>query len=187
MQAELDRHHVSHADAAARLRHVAGVQQRVRRASLTPSFALLAVGAIAVCHGVLATLSPHARTLSVLWVVALIAARPGLRVLHRRLDRRRGLESSGRLRLACAAAAAAFVAVAVVIGADPFVSAIAAATALAAYLAGMTAVAIAALGVGVAGDVMIGHGLAPATGQMVVGVGLLAAGLISLAREREHA
>ena len=43
----------------------------------------------------------------------------------------------------------------------------------------MTAVAVAALGVGVVGNVMIGHGLAPATGELIVGVGLLAVGLTS--------
>ncbi|MGZ4168920.1 MAG: hypothetical protein ACXVSA_19535 [Solirubrobacteraceae bacterium] len=187
MQAELDRDHVSHRDAAARLRYMADVQQRARRAALTPSFALVALGTIAVCHGLLATLWPHARALSVLWVAALVAVRPGLRVLRRHHERRRGLESSARLRLACAAGAAAFLAVAVVIGADPLVTALAATTALAAYLGGMPAVAVAALGVGVVGDVMIGRGLAPATGQIIVGVGLLAAGLMSLARERERA
>jgi hypothetical protein len=66
------------------------------------------------------------------------------------------------------------------------VAAIAAAGALVAYLARMSAVALATLAVGVIGSVLIHDGMAAATGQMIVGAGLLA-GVTSLAREREPA
>jgi hypothetical protein len=115
------------------------------------------------------------------------ARRPLLRSLRRRIELRRGLQASARLPLLCALAAAACVGLAFVTGADPFISAIAAATALAAYVAGLPTVAAAAVVVGLVGDVAIEHGLAPATGQVIVGAGLLAAGLVSLAREREDA
>jgi hypothetical protein len=185
MQARVDPNEMSHADAAARLRYLGEVRQRARRASLAPSFALLILGAIAVVHGLLATLWPHASALGVIWIAALIAIRPLLRVLLRRQERRRGVQARPRLRLASAAAAVAFVAIAIASGADAMVAAIAAAGAFAAYLARMPAVAVAALAVGIIGDVLIHDGLAPATGQMIVGAGLLAAGVMSLARERE--
>jgi hypothetical protein len=187
MQARLERHDISHADAAARLRYLGEVQQRVRRATLAPSFALLALGAIATSHGLLATFWPHAAALSVVWIAALVAVRPGLRRLRHHLDRRRGLQARGRLRIVPAAAAGAVAALAILVGANALISAVAAATALAAYLAGMPAVAASAAGVGVVGDIVVRHGMAPATAQLIVGAGLLAAGLASLAQEREGA
>jgi hypothetical protein len=187
MQPRVDGNHMSHQDAAARLRYVGGVQDRTRRASLTPSFALLLLGAIALLHGLLATIWPHAHALGIVWIAAIVAVRPVFRWARRRAEQRRGVETRTRLRLACAAAAVAFVAIAYVAHADVMVAAIAAAGGLVAYLARMPAVALATLAVGVIGSVLIHDGLAAATGQMIVGAGLLAAGMMSLAREREPA
>jgi hypothetical protein len=187
MQAHADGDHMSHQDAAARLRYLGEVQGRARRASLTPSFALLLLGAIAVCHGVLATIWPHARALGVIWIAALVAIRPVVRWARRRAEQRRGLEARTRLRFAAAAVAVAFVAIAYVANADAMVAAIAAAGAFVAYLARMPAVALATIAVGVIGTVLIHDGLPAATGQMIVGAGLLAAGVMSFAREREGA
>ena len=145
------------------------------------------LGAVALCHGLLATIWPHANALSVIWIVAVVAIRPVLRWAHRRAEQRRGLEARTRLRLACAAAAVAFIAIAYVAHADAMVAAIAAAGAFVAYLARMPAVALATIAVGVIGSVLIHDGLPAATGQMIVGAGLLAAGVMSLARERESA
>jgi hypothetical protein len=187
MQARADGDQMSHQDAAARLRYLGEVQGRARRASLTPSFALLLLGAIAVLHGLLATIWPHANALGVVWIAAIVAIRPVLRWAQRRAEQRRGLEARTRLRLICAAAAVAFVAIAWIVHADAMVAAVAAAGAFVAYLARMPAVALATIVVGVIGTFLIHDGLPAATGQMIVGAGLLAAGVMSLAREREAA
>jgi hypothetical protein len=185
MQARLDDRSVTSAEAHARLRHVEAVRERARAASLAPSFALIALGALAVCHAVLATVRPHDRTVTLVWVGAIVAVRPVLRRLRRERDRRRGLEGTARLPAACAAGAVAAVALAVGVGADPLVSALAAAGAIAAVLSGMPALAAAAVAVGLIGDLAIANGLAAATGEFVAGAGLLAAGLV--ARERDPA
>jgi hypothetical protein len=68
--------------------------------------------------------------------------------------------------------------------ADMFVSAIAAACGVAAYLAGMPAIAMSAIAIGIFGDLMIGRGVAPSTAELVVGAGLVAAGAACLLQER---
>jgi hypothetical protein len=183
MQARLDDSSLSPAQAAARLRHMEAVRARARAAALAPSFALIALGVVALSHGLLATAWPHARALTIVWVAAVVAVRPALRVLRRRVERGRGVESR-RLPLTCAAGAVAVVAVAIAVGADPLVGAVAAATAVAAALAGMPAVALAAVAAGLAGDAVVATGAAAATGEVVAGAGLLAAGLVARARER---
>jgi hypothetical protein len=179
MQAELDRSAVSHHAAAARLRHLSEVRRRARRAALAPSSALLALGAVAVIHGALALAWPHAAVLSAVWVGAVVAVRPVLR----RARRRRGLEAARRLPFVCAAVAVAIAAVSVAAGASPLVSAVATAGALAASLAGMPAIAAAAMVSGLTGDALVAQGLAPAAGELIAGAGLLAAGLAGAARE----
>ena len=69
-------------------------------------------------------------------------------------------------------------------GANMFVSAIAAACGVAAYLAGMPAIAMSAIAIGIFGDLMIGRGVAPSTAELVVGAGLVAAGAACLLQER---
>jgi hypothetical protein len=171
-------------DAAARLRYVTGVQQRTRRAALAPSFALLAMGAIVLVHGVLSTAWPHAALVSAVWVAGAIAARPALRWLRNRISQRRGLHGSARARLIVGAAGLATAAAAVALGADPLISAIAAGTAVSAYLAGMPSIAAAAVLVGAIADVAVAEDLTPAAGEIVFGAGLIAIGLVARARER---
>jgi hypothetical protein len=180
-------HDLSPGTAASRLRYVEGVRQRTRRAALMPSFVLLVAGAIVLAHGLLATVWPHAAIVSIVWVAALFAVRPVLRWLRTRIAERRGLHGSARLRLACAGAALVAVGVAIAFGANPLLSAIATATAVAAYLGGLTSIAIAAVAVGVIGDIVVARGMQPSIAQLVVGLGIVAVGVVSLLQERTRA
>jgi hypothetical protein len=178
---------MSPSDAAARLRYMAGVRDRARRAVLVPAFVALALGGIVATHGALIALWPHAAVLSVAWVACLVVARPGLIWQRRRLERRRGLLGARRLRVACGVAGALAAMAAVVASADPLVSAAAGSVALAAYLAGVPAVALAAVVAGVAGEMALVDGASRPAGELVVGAGLVAAGLACLAMERRAA
>jgi hypothetical protein len=178
---------MSPSDAAARLRYMAGVRARARRAVLVPAFVALALGGIVVTHGALIALWPHAAVVSVAWLACLVVARPGLVWQRRRLERRRGLLGAPRLRVACAVAGALAAAAAVVASADPLVSAAAGSVALAAYLAGVPAVALAAVVAGVAGEMAFVDGASRPAGELVFGAGLVAAGLVCLVMERRAA
>jgi hypothetical protein len=179
-------HSISDRDAADRLRYVGGVRRQVRKAALAPPLALLVLGSLLIAHGSLATIWPHAAALSIVWVGAVVAFRPIVRWLHVRAAQRRGMEGSARLRLACVAAAALALGVALAVGADPLISSITAAAALAAYLGGMPALAVAALAAGALGDLVRADGATPNVGQLIVGAGLLSAGAVALAQERRN-
>jgi hypothetical protein len=174
-------------DAAARLRYMAGIRDRARRAVLLPAFVALALGGIVVTHGALIALWPHAAVLSVAWLACLVVARPGLVWQRRRLERRRGLLGATRLRVACGAAGVVAAVAAIVASADPLVSAAAGSVALAAYLGGVPAVALAALVAGVAGELAFVDGASRPAGELLVGAGLVAAGLACLVMERRSA
>ena len=174
-------------DAAARLRYMAGIRDRARRAVLLPAVVALALGGIVVTHGALIALWPHAAVLSVAWLACLVVARPGLVWQRRRLERRRGLLGATRLRVACGAAGVIAAVAAIVASADPLVSAAAGSVALAAYLGGVPAVALAALVAGVAGEMAFVDGASRPAGELLVGAGLVAAGLACLAMERRSA
>jgi hypothetical protein len=178
---------MSPSDAAARLRYMAGVRERARRAVLLPAFVAVALGGIVIAHGALIALWPHAAVLSVAWLACLLVARPGLVWQRRRLERRRGLLASPRLRVACGMAGVLAAAAAVVASADPLVSAAAASVALAAYLASVPGVALAAVVAGVAGELAFVDGASPPVGEVLVGAGLIAAGLACVAMERRAA
>jgi hypothetical protein len=178
---------MSPADAASRLRYMDGVRARARRAVLVPAFVAVALGAVVVVHGALIALWPHGALLSIAWIACLIAARPGLVWQRRRLERRRGLLGRRRLRVACAVAGTVAAVAAVVVSADPLVSAAAASVALAAYLGDVPAVAIAALVAGVAGEMALVDGASRPAGELLVGAGLVAAGLVYLAAQRRAA
>jgi hypothetical protein len=178
---------MSQAEAASRLRYMASVRERARRAVLLPAFVALALGAIVVTHGALIALWPHAAVLSVAWLACLAVARPGLVWQRRRLERRRGLLGSPRLRVACSAAGVVAAVAAIVASADPLVSAAAGSVALAAYLGGVPAVALAAVVAGVAGELALVDGASRPAGELLVGAGLVAAGLACLAMERRSA
>jgi hypothetical protein len=162
---------------------MAGVRERARRAVLVPAFVALALGGIVVAHGALIALWPHAAVLSIAWLGCLVVTRPGLVWQRRRLERRRGLLGAPRLRVACGVAAVA----AVVASADPLVSAAAGSAALAAYLGGVPAVALAAVVAGVAGEMAFVDGASRPAGELVVGAALVAAGLACVVMERRAA
>ena len=178
---------MSASDAASRLRYMDGVKARARRAVLVPAFVAVALGAVVVVHGALIALWPHGALLSIAWIACLIAARPGLVWQRRRLERRRGLQGRWRLRVACALAGTVAAVAAVVASADPLVSAAAASVALAAYLGDVPAVAIAALVAGVAGEMALVDGASRPAGELLVGAGLIAAGVVYLAAQRRVA
>jgi len=178
---------MSPSEAASRLRYMAGVRERARRAVLLPAFVAVALGGIVVTHGALIALWPHAAVLSVAWLACLVVARPGLVWQRRRVERRRGLLGATRLRVACGAAGVVAAVVAVVASADPLVSAAAGSVALAAYLRGIPAVALAALVAGVAGELALVDGASRPAGELLVGAGLVAAGVACLAMERRSA
>jgi hypothetical protein len=171
-------------DAAARLRYVTSVQERTRRAALAPSYALILLGALVVVHGALATVWPHAALITITWVAVIIAIRPVLLWLRRRLEKRRGLYGSLRLRLGVGAAGLCAAAVAIAFGANPFLASIAAATAVTAYVGGLPSIATAAIVVGIVADVVAAEGATPAAGELVFGAGLIAVGFVSRTRER---
>jgi hypothetical protein len=178
---------MSPSEAASRLRYMAGVRERARRPVLPPAFVALALAGIVVTHGALIALRPRAAVLSVAWLACLVVARPGLVWQRRRLERRRGLLGATRLRVACGAAGVVAAVAAVVASADPLVSAAAGSVALAASLGGVPAVALAALVAGVAGELALVDGASRPAGELLVGAGLVAAGLACLAVERRSA
>jgi hypothetical protein len=178
---------MSPSDAAARLRYMAGVRERARRAVLVPAFVALTLGGIVVAHGALIALWPHAAVLSIAWLGCLVVTRPGLIWQRRRLERRRGLLGAPRLRVACGVAGVVAAVVAVVVSADPLVSAAAGSVALAAYLGGVPAVALAAVAAGVAGEMAFVDGASRPADELVVGAGLVAAGLACVVMERRAA
>jgi hypothetical protein len=165
---------------------MAGVCGRARRAVLRPSVALVTLGAIVVANGVLVGLWPHDPAVNLGWIAALLAIRPLVRRSRRRSEERRGVVGGARLRTACAAAALAAVALAVIAGANPLITAVAVTAALAAYLAGRPAVALAVLAAGVVGDLVLLDGGSRAAGEILVGAALIAIGLTERALERER-
>ena len=58
---------------------------------------------------------------------------------------------------------------------------------VAAYLGGLTSIAIAAVVIGVMGDIVVARGMQPSLAQLVVGLGIVAAGVVSLLQERARA
>jgi hypothetical protein len=179
---------LSPADAEARLRYLAELRTSARRAVLLPSLGLLiALGVVVASHGALTALWPHGAVVTVAWVAALVLARPALRRWATGALPPRGIERSLRLPLLCAAVAVAAAILADLAGANPLISAIAAGTALRAALAGMPAVAAGALLAGAVGDAMLLEGVAPSTGDLLIGAALVAGGLALAARERRRA
>ena len=187
MQPSVDPPVMSGADAASRLRYVAGVQIRARRAVLAPSFLLVSLGALVLSHAALVAVWPRGAGVTIFWLAVIVAARPGLFWLRRRIEEREDLRGAMRLRLICAAAALTAAALAFGIGASPLVTAIAVATAVTAYLAGMPSVALAAVLIGVVGDELLANGVSSPVGELVFGAGLVVVGLICHATEHERA
>ncbi len=180
-----DHDSLSARDAADRLRYLSGVRERTRRATLAPSLALVALGAVLLAHGLLKTLWPNATVVSVVLIAGVVTIRPLVRWWIVRAEERRGLRGSMRLRVACGAAGVVGVAVAIAIGANPLISAIAAATAVAAYLAGLPTLSAAAVAAGLIGDVMIARGMPPSVGEIIIGAGLIVLGTAGHANERQ--
>ena len=173
-------------DAAARLRYVRGVRERARRAALAPSLALVVLGAVLLAHGLLRTLWPHTALVSIIFLATVFAIRPVVRWLIARSEERRGLQSSVRLRVLCGVAGILGVAIAIVIGANPLISAIAAAAAAAAYLSGLPALSASAIAGGILGDMMIARGIPLSAGELTIGAGLVSLGVLGHAKERHQ-
>lgn len=185
MQPLADQDPLSIRDAEARLRYLGTVRERVHRRALSPGVSTAMLGAVIVTHALLSSAWPHSRAVLAVWVAAVIALRPIVRWVRTRSAERRGLHGRFQLRVACAAAGWAGIVVAIILGANPLITAITAAIALATYLSGLYTLAAAVVAVGIVGDVAIAHGLARATAELLVGAGLLAAGLVGIHRERE--
>jgi hypothetical protein len=160
-------------EAAARLRHVVELRGRARRATLLPSFALLAgLGAVLVAHGLVVAAWPHSSVAWLAWLAAILVARPALRG---------GTDlPAARLWAACAAAALAGMLVAEAAGFDPLLHSIGAALALRAALARRPVAAVAVVVVVAAVDAL---GVSTAAGELAVGAALITAGLAVRARE----
>jgi hypothetical protein len=176
---------MSHADAGARLRYVDGVRTRARRAVLLPSFGLLSIlGIVLATRGVLRAVWPHAAIVSIAWIAGLVVARPALLRHWRGLERGAELRAGARLMLAYAAVGALALVLAIVAGVNPLITVIAAATALRARLAGMPAVALAAVATGALADALLESGVPAAAGEIVLGVALIVLGVALRAKER---
>jgi hypothetical protein len=187
MQPLTDPPGMSSADAAARLRYVSAVRTRARRAGLAPAFALTALGAIVAAHGLLRTVSPRNAVLTIAWITVLLVVRVGVGWQRRRAQRNRGVVGPMRLRVACGVAGALAAVLAVAVGGDPLVSAVVASAAVAAYVAGMPVIAAVTIVAGALGNAIFLGSVAFATDEVLVGTGLLAAGLACQALERRGA
>lgn len=185
MQPLPDHDSLSIRDAEARLRYLGAVRERVHRRTLSPGVSTAVLGAVIVVHALLSTAWPHSRAVLAVWVAAAIAVRPIVRWVHARSADRHGLHTRPHLRLACAAAGWAGIAAAFVFGADPLITAITAAIALATYLSGLYTLAAAVIAVGIVGDLAVAHSVARATAELIVGAGLVAAGVAGRHRERD--
>jgi hypothetical protein len=86
--------------------------------------------------------------------------------------------------LAYAAVGALALVLAIVAGVNPLITVIAAATALRARLAGMPAVALAAVATGALADALLESGVPAAAGEIVLGVALIVLGVALRAKER---
>jgi hypothetical protein len=75
---------------------------------------------------------------------------------------------------------------AILIGASPLISAIAASAAAAAYLAGLPALGASAIVAGLLGDIMIARGIPLSVGELIIGAGLAALGVIGHANEHQQ-
>lgn len=185
MQPLADNDSLSIRDAEARLRYLGTVREQVHRRTLSPGASAAVLGAVIMVHALLSTAWGHSDAILAVWVLALIAVRPLVRWAWTRSADRRGVHARPQLRLVCAAAGCAASAAAVVLGASPLITAITAAMALATYLSGLYTLTAAVIAIGVVGDVAIADGLARTTVELILGAGLLAAGVLGLRQERE--
>jgi hypothetical protein len=135
---------------------------------------------------VLRSLSPHRAIVSIAFVAALVLVRPVVARQRRRSAERRGLVGSTRLRIACAAVGVLAAALAIVAGGDPLISGVVASAAVAAYLAGMPGLAAASIIAGAIANAVFLGGIDPAADEVLVGAGLVAAGLACQALERRE-
>jgi hypothetical protein len=163
----------SAAEAAARLRYLTDARVRTRRAALLPSPGLLVpVGAVLVAHALVLALWPHSGVAVVVWIAALVVARPALRAEWRRARRSPGVVAAARSWGVCVAAVGAGAFLAAALGIDALVTAVAAGFVARAALARRPVVALAALAAGA----LAAGGIPPAALEGALGVALVAAG-----------
>lgn len=167
----------SPSDAAARLRHVAELRVRTRRAALLPSPEFLVpVGAVLVAHALVLALWPHGGAATVVWIAALVVARPALRAQWRRDRLSPGLVVAARSWGACVAAVGAGAFLAAALGIDALVTAVAAGFVVRAGLARRPVVALAALAAGTAAAALTAAGVPAPALEAALGAALIAAG-----------
>lgn len=175
MDAGLD-HGLSPTAAAARLRYVSDVRQRTRRQLLTPSVALLVLGVLLLTRGVLVERWPRDTAVSIASFAGIMAIRQGGLLWQRRHELARGLARSSRLRLTCTTLGLLTALTATVVGTSPVIGGIAAATAAAAYLAGMPFLTVIVLLAGAAGDALVLAGVSTSIALVIFGAVMLTLG-----------
>jgi hypothetical protein len=177
MYSHAEREPLSPAHAAERLRQLEDVRARARRVSLLPSFAFVLVGTVLLAHAVLVAVWPGERVVSIVWLAALALARPAIVWQRRRADVQRGVVPAARFRYVCAAVAVLAALTAIAAGVSPLLSAVAAATAGAAYLAGFRVIAAAVVVTGAIGDLILRHAISRTAGEFAVGLVFIALGI----------
>jgi hypothetical protein len=164
-------------EAAARLRYVADLRVRTRRAALLPSPGLLVpIGAVLVAHALVLALWPHGGVATVVWIAAFLAARPALQAEWRRARRAPGLVAAARSWTACVAAVGLGLVVAAALGLDALITAVAAAFVARAALARRPVVALAAVAAAAGAAALVAAGVPAAALEAALGAALVAAG-----------
>lgn len=178
---------ISHTAAAARLRLAAGVRKRARRSVLLPPTALLVVGVVIAARGFVMEAWPDGGVPWPVWIALLAGLRVAVSLYVRRRQRRRGVVPSARVRALRALPALAAIAIAIVVGANALIVGVAVATAAAAFLAGLPALALAALLNGAVSEGLLLEGVPAGVALLVFGAGIAAIGINARAMERHQA
>jgi hypothetical protein len=178
---------MSRGDAAMRLRYVTGMRTRARRAVLLPSPTIFtAMGALVGTHGLLIAIWPHRTASTIGWLVGAFVARALLLRQWRRMDRGR-LRAATRLWLPCVAIGVLGLPLALTVGVDPLVTSIAATLAARAVLVGMRVVGVATIATATVGGAIVLQGGSAATGELLLAIVLIAAGVVYTAPEERDA
>jgi hypothetical protein len=167
---------ISDASAAARIRLIADVRKRARRAVLLPPTALLVLGVVIAARGVVLEIWPHGGLSWPVWIELLVLLRVAVAWYAPRRQRRRGVVPSTRVRLVRAGAALAGIAIAIVVGANALIVGVGAMIAAAAFLAGTPALGLAAILAAVVSEGLLLDGAAAGIALIVFGCGVAAIG-----------
>ncbi|HEY7629183.1 MAG TPA: hypothetical protein VH817_00685 [Thermoleophilaceae bacterium] len=168
---------ISDTSAAARIRLIADVRKRARRGVLLPSTALLVLGVVIAARGVVMEIWPHGGVPWPLWIALLVVLRVAVSWYAPRRQRRRGVVPSTRVRLVRAGAALAGIAIAIVVGANALIVGVGAMIAAGAFLAGASALGLAAVLTAVVSEGLLLDGAAAGIALIVFGCGVAAIGI----------